>query len=379
MNLETLCVHAGSGPEPTTGAVNTPIYATSTYEYQEFGQHRGWEYSRTGNPTRAALEVAVAQLEGGVAACAFASGMAAIDALTDLLDEGDHVIAGHNLYGGTYRLLTTVTTRHGVGVSFVDATDLDQLAAAFTPRTRLVFLESPTNPLMAITDLAAAGELAHRRGAWVAVDNTFLSPILQRPLELGADFVIHSTTKYLNGHSDSLGGVVVTADPGLGEELHRILNSAGAVMSPFDAFLVLRGIRTLALRMAAHEAGGRAVATALAQHAQVRRVYYPGLPNHPQHQLACRQQRGFGAMVTFDVGSLQAARTVCNSLEIFTLAESLGGVESLVAHPATMTHASVPVEERQRLGIGEGLLRLSVGIENPADLVADLEAALRRL
>lgn len=213
----------------------------------------------------------------------------------------------------------------------------------------------------------------------MAVDNTFLSPILQRPLELGADFVIHSTTKYLNGHSDSLGGVVVTADPGLGEELHRILNSAGAVMSPFDAFLVLRGIRTLALRMAAHEAGGRAVATALAQHAQVRRVYYPGLPNHPQHQLACRQQRGFGAMVTFDVGSLQAARTVCNSLEIFTLAESLGGVESLVAHPATMTHASVPVEERQRLGIGEGLLRLSVGIENPADLVADLEAALRRL
>lgn len=379
MNLETLCVHAGSGPEPTTGAVNTPIYATSTYAYQEFGSHRGWEYSRTGNPTRAALEQAVAQLEGGVAACAFASGMAAIDALTDLLNEGDHIVAGHNLYGGTYRLLTTVTARHGVAVSFVDTTDVEQLAAALTPRTRLVFLESPTNPLMAVTDLAAAVEVAHQRGAWVAVDNTFLSPILQRPLEFGADFVIHSTTKYLNGHSDSVGGVVVTAEAGLGEELHRILNSAGAVMSPFDAFLVLRGIRTLALRMAAHEAGGRAVAAALAQHPKVRRVYYPGLPDHPQHQLARRQQRGFGAMVALDVGSLEAARVLCNSLEIFTLAESLGGVESLVAHPATMTHASLPEEERQRLGISEGLLRLSVGIENPADLVEDLRCALAKL
>jgi O-succinylhomoserine (thiol)-lyase len=379
MKQKTACVHAGSGPDPATGAVNTPIYATSTYAYASFGQHRGWEYSRTANPTRTALEKAVAELEGGVDACAFASGMAAIDAVTDLLQPGEHILAAHNLYGGTYRLFTTVTSRHGVAVSFVDATDLEQFAAAFTPATRLVFLESPTNPLMAVIDLAEASRIAHQRGALVVVDNTFLSPILQRPLELGADLVVHSTTKYLNGHSDAVGGVVIAKDAALGQELHRIQNAAGAVMGPFDAYLVLRGIRTLAVRMAAHEEGGRQVASFLAQHPKVHRVYYPGLPSHPQHQLACKQQRGFGAMVAFDLGSLDAARQVANRLRLFTLAESLGGVESLVAHPATMTHASVPKEERERLGISDGLLRLSVGIEDPADLVADLEQALAAL
>jgi O-succinylhomoserine (thiol)-lyase len=379
MKEKTLCVHAGPGPEPTTGAVNVPIYATSTYAYASFGQHRGWEYSRTANPTRAALEKAMAQLEGGVDACAFASGMAAIDALTDLLQPGDHIIAAHNLYGGTYRLFTTITSRHGVSVSFVDATRLESLEAAFTPATKMLFLESPTNPLMAVVDLQKASQLAHERGALVVVDNTFLSPLLQQPLTLGADVVVHSTTKYLNGHSDAVGGVVVVKDASLGQELHRIQNAAGAIMGPFDAYLVLRGIRTLALRMAAHEEGGQKVARFLASHPKVRQVFYPGLPTHPQHLLAKKQQKGFGAMVTFDVGSLHAAQKVANALRLFTLAESLGGVESLVCHPATMTHASLPLAERQRLGIGDGLLRLSVGVEDPQDLVEDLAQALEQL
>lgn len=379
MKEKTLCVHAGPGPDPATGAVNPPIYATSTYAYAEFGRHRGWEYSRTANPTRVALEQAVAQLEGGADACAFASGMAAIDALTDLLAPKDHILAAHNLYGGTYRLFTTVTSRHGVEVSFADVSDLAALEASFRPNTKMLFLESPTNPLMAIVDLAEASRLAHERGVLVVVDNTFLSPVLQKPLELGADVVVHSTTKYLNGHSDAVGGVVVVKDPTLGQELHRIQNSAGAIMGPFDAFLVLRGIRTLALRMAAHEEGGRAVAQFLAQHPKVLRVFYPGLASHPQHELAQRQQRGFGAMVAFDVGSLEKAKAVCDALRIFTLAESLGGVESLISHPATMTHASVPKEERERLGITDGLLRLSVGVEDPEDLLADLERALARI
>jgi len=376
MKPKTLCVHAGPGPDPATGAVNTPIYATSTYAYARFGEHRGWEYSRTANPTRVALERAVAHLEGGADACAFASGMAAIDALTDLLQPGDHILAADNLYGGTYRLFTTVTARHGVRISFVDATDLDALEGAFTPATRMLFLETPTNPMMAIVDLQAACRLGRARGALVVVDNTFLSPVLQQPLALGADAVVHSTTKYLNGHSDAVGGVVVTATPELGEQLHRIQNSAGAVMGPFDAFLVLRGLRTLAVRMAAHEEGGRAVAAFLAAHPAVGKVHYPGLPHHPQHDLARRQQRGFGAMVAFEVADLAAAEAVCNRLQIFTLAESLGGVESLVCHPATMTHAAVPPEERRRLGITDGLLRLSVGLEDPEDLLADLAQAL---
>jgi len=375
----TTCVHAGGGAEPATGAVNVPIYATSTYAYAAFGEHRGWEYSRTGNPTRAALERAMAVLEGGVDACAFASGMAAIDAVTDLLASGDEVVAADNLYGGSFRLFTTITSSHGVAVRFVDATDPAAIAAACTPRTRMVFVETPTNPLMRLVDLAAAAEVAHRRGALFVVDNTFLSPVLQRPFSLGADLVVHSTTKYLNGHSDAVGGVAVVREAELAQRLRTIQNSAGAIMGPFDAYLVLRGVRTLALRMAAHETNGRRLAAFLAGHAAVREVLYPGLPSHPQHELAQRQQAGFGAMISLDLGSLERARTFCEALRLFTLAESLGGVESLVCHPATMTHASVPADERARLGIGEGMVRLSVGVEDGADLEADLAHALSAL
>ncbi len=374
--LPTACVHAGFDPDPATGAVTVPIYATSTYAYAEFGRHRGWEYSRTGNPTRAALERAVAELEGGVDACAFASGMAAIDSVTDLLAPGDHIVAADNLYGGTYRLLTTITDKHGIEVSFADASDPAALAAACTPATRIVFVETPTNPLMRLVDLRAAGEIARSRGAWLVVDNTFLSPILQRPFELGADVVVHSTTKYLNGHSDAVGGVVTARDAVVAARLRTVQNSAGAIMGPFDAFLVLRGIRTLAVRMAAHEANGRRLAAFLRGRPDVDAVFYPGLADHPQHELAKRQQTGFGAMIAFELGSPQRARAFCDAVRVFTLAESLGGVESLVCHPATMTHASVPPEERRRLGIGEGLVRLSVGIEDGDDLEADLVQAL---
>jgi O-succinylhomoserine (thiol)-lyase len=375
-DLSTACVHAGPGPDPATGAVSVPIYATSTYAYEAFGLHRGWEYSRTANPTRAALERAVAELEGGVDACAFASGMAAIDAVTDLLQSGDHIVAADNLYGGTYRLLSTLTARHGIRVSFVDASDPAALEAACSADTRLVFVETPTNPLMRLVDLAAASETAHRHGAWLVVDNTFLSPALQRPFDLGADLVVHSTTKYLNGHSDAVGGVTVVADEVVAERLRHVQNAAGAIMGPFDAFLVLRGIRTLAVRMAAHEANGRRLAAFLDSHPAVGAVAYPGLESHSQHDLARRQQRGFGAMISLDLGSLERARTFCDALQLFTLAESLGGVESLVCHPATMTHAAVPEEERLRLGIGDGLVRLSVGIEDGGDLEEDLAEAL---
>ncbi len=377
MKLQTRCVHAGWKPdEHPTGAVNVPIYATSTYAYRRFGEHRGWEYSRTANPTRSALERAVAELEGGVDGAAFASGLAAVDAVMDLLEPGDHVVAGDNLYGGTYRLFTTISRRHGLEFTFADTADPAALAAACTTRTRLLFVETPTNPLMQLADLASAAGVAHDRGALLVVDNTFLTPIFQRPLELGADLVVHSTTKYLNGHSDAVGGVVVAARPELGERLHTVQNNAGAVMGPFDAYLVLRGLRTLAVRMAAHEAGGRRLAALLSAHPVVQRVYYPGLADHPQHELAARQQLGSGAMLAFDLGTLERARAFCDAVELFTLAESLGGVESLVCHPATMTHAAVPDAERARLGIGEGLVRLSVGIEAPADLEADVTRAL---
>jgi cystathionine beta-lyase/cystathionine gamma-synthase len=376
MKPSTTCVHAGGGADPTTGAVTVPIYATSTYAYAGFGHHRGWEYSRTGNPTRAALELAMAELEGGVDACAFASGMAAIDAVTDLLASGDEVVAVDNLYGGSYRLFTTITAGHGVAVRFVDASDPANLSAACTPRTRMVFVETPTNPMMRLVDLVAAAEIAHRHEALLVVDNTFLSPVLQRPFSFGADLVVHSTTKYLNGHSDAVGGVAVARDAALAQRMRTVQNSAGAIMGPFDAYLVLRGIRTLAVRIAAHEANGRRLAAFLAHHTAVGEVFYPGLSSHPQHELARRQQAGFGAMISLDLGTLDRARAFCEALRLFTLAESLGGVESLVCHPATMTHASVPVEERTRLGIGDGMVRLSVGIEDGEDLEADLDRAL---
>lgn len=376
MKIETRCVRAGYEPEEATGAVNVPIYATSTYAYRRFGEHRGWEYSRTANPTRSALESAVAELEGGADAAAFASGLAAIDAVTDLLEPGDHIVASDNLYGGTYRLLSTLTAGHGITTTFADTSRIEELAAACTRQTRLILIETPTNPLMRLVDIGAAASVARERGVLLAVDNTFLTPVLQSPLELGADLVIHSTTKYLNGHSDGIGGVVVARDAKLGERLHTVQNNAGAIMGPFDAYLVLRGLRTLAVRMTAHEANGRALASLLSERSDVERVFYPGLPDHPQHTLAQRQQRGFGAMVSFDLGNLGRARAFCNAVRLFVLAESLGGVESLVCHPATMTHAAVPPRERARLGIGDGLLRLSVGIEATDDLRDDLLGAL---
>jgi cystathionine beta-lyase/cystathionine gamma-synthase len=372
----TACVHAGFEPDPATGAVSVPIYATSTYAYEAFGRHRGWEYSRTANPTRAALERAMATLEGGADACAFASGMAAIDAVTDLLAPGGWIVAGDNLYGGSYRLLSTITERHGLQVAFVDARDPSAIASACARGTGMVFIETPTNPLMRVVDLERAAGVAHARNALLVVDNTFLSPLLQRPFGHGADLVVHSTTKYLNGHSDSVGGVVVAREAAVAARMREIQNSAGAIMSPFEAFLVLRGIRTLEVRMAAHERNGRRLAAFLAGRTDVRAVHYPGLASHPQHELAARQQAGFGGMIALDLGDRDRARRFCDALEVFTLAESLGGVESLVCHPATMTHASVPPAERERLGIGEGLLRLSVGIEDGDDLEADLSQAL---
>jgi cystathionine beta-lyase/cystathionine gamma-synthase len=376
MKIGTTCVHAGYQPDEVTGAVNVPIYATSTYAYRKFGEHRGWEYSRTGNPTRNALEWAMAELEGGADAVAFASGLAAIDAVTDLLEPGDHLVAADNLYGGTYRLFTTTTARHGIEVTFVRSADPAAFAAACTDRTRMIFVETPTNPLMHVVDLAAVGATAREHGALMVVDNTFLTPVLQRPFDFGADLVVHSTTKYLNGHSDGVGGVVVAKEAGLGARLHTVQNNAGAILGPFDAYLVLRGLKTLAVRMGVHEANARSLAGFLLSRREIATVLYPGLANHPQHALARRQQSGFGGMIAFDLGSVGKAAAFCDAVELFTLAESLGGVESLVCHPATMTHASVPAETRQRLGIGDGMVRLSVGIEDAADLEADLAQAL---
>ncbi len=376
MKIATTCVHAGHEPDEATGAVTVPIYATSTYAYRRFGEHRGWEYSRTGNPTRSALERAMAELEGGADGIAFASGLAAIDAITDLLESGDHIVAADNLYGGTYRLFTTITERHGIDVSFVNAEETAAFADTCTDRTRVIFVETPTNPMMQLADLAAVAAVAREFGALMVVDNTFLTPVLQRPIDLGADLVVHSTTKYLNGHSDGVGGVIIARDAELAEKLHTVQNNVGAILGPFDAYLVLRGLKTLAVRMAVHEANGRRLAGFLAARKDIGPVYYPGLAGHPQHQLARTQQSGFGGMISFDLGSLEKARAFCNAVEIFTLAESLGGVESLLCHPASMTHAAVPAEERERLGIGDGLVRLSVGIEDSKDLEADLSRGL---
>ncbi len=376
MKIGTSCVHAGYEPDDETGAVNVPIYATSTYAYRRFGEHRGWEYSRTGNPTRTALERAMAELEGGADAIAFASGLAAIDAITDLLEPGDHLIAADNLYGGTYRLFTTTTMGHGIDVSFVDAADPAAFAAACTDRTRMIFVETPTNPLMHVVDLAAVGAIAKKHGALMVVDNTFLTPVLQRPFQFGADLVVHSTTKYLNGHSDGIGGVVVAREEDLGERLHTVQNNVGAILGPFDAYLVLRGLKTLAVRMGVHEANARNLASFLLTRPEISKVFYPGLANHPQHGLARHQQAGFGGMISFDLGSIEKAAAFCDAVKLFILAESLGGVESLVCHPATMTHASVPPEERERIGIGDGMVRLSVGIEDASDLEADIAKGL---
>jgi cystathionine beta-lyase/cystathionine gamma-synthase len=374
--FSTVCIHAGQEPEPATGAIITPIFQTSTYVQPELGRHKGYEYARTQNPTRAALEANVAAIEGGRAGFAFASGMAAINAITSLLAAGDHVVVTDNTYGGTFRLFERVLRKYQLDFSYVDTADLAAVEAAIGPRTKLVFVETPTNPGMRVTDLAGVAAVTRARGVRLAVDNTFASPCLQQPIRLGADLVVHSTTKYLNGHSDSVGGIVVAVGDEDIEWLRFVQNAAGAILGPFDSWLVLRGTKTLPVRMAQHNRNGQALAEYLARHPKVHQVHYPGLPDHPQHALAARQMRGFGGMLAFELGSLEAARRLLNAVRLMALAESLGGVETLISHPASMTHASVPPERRAALGITDGLVRISVGIEDVDDLLEDLEHAL---
>jgi len=377
--FSTICLHAGQEPDPSTGAIITPIYQTSTYVQDELGKHKGFEYARTQNPTRMALERNLAAIESGRAGFAFASGMAAIGAIATLLKAGDHVVVSDNTYGGTFRLFDKVLTRYDLSFTYVNTSDLNAVEAAMTPATRMLFVETPTNPIMGLTDLAAAAALAHRHDARLVVDNTFASPYNQRPIELGADLVTHSTTKYLNGHSDSVGGIVIAMRDDDIEWLQFVQNAEGAILSPFDSWLVLRGTKTLPLRMAAHNANGLALAEFLCRQPKVRRVYYPGLPTHPQFELAKRQMRGFGGMLSFELGSLEAARRLLNAVRLHALAESLGGVETLISHPATMTHASVPADRRAALGITDGLVRISAGVEDIEDLKDDLAQALDRI
>jgi cystathionine beta-lyase/cystathionine gamma-synthase len=376
MGFATDAIHAGQPSEPVTGAVSTPVFQTSTYEQIGIGQHKGYEYARTQNPTRQALEACLATLEGADHGIAYASGMAAINALAQTLKEGDEVLCTDNVYGGTYRLFEKVWRRFGLGFRFLDTTDLANVERAWTARTRMLFIETPTNPVLGITDIAAAAEIAHGRDARLVVDNTFMSPYLQQPLKLGADAVVHSTTKYINGHSDMVGGIVLTSDEALHEQLRFLQNAAGAVPGPWDCWLALRGVKTLPVRMKQHEENARVIAAFLEEVPVVEKLYYPGLPRHRGHELAKRQQRGFGAMIAFDVGSIERAQRMVQGVEIFTLAESLGGVESLISHPAVMTHAAVPKDRRDAMGVTDGLVRISVGIEDVDDLVADLTRAL---
>ncbi len=376
MGFSTDAIHAGQEPDPTTGSVTVPIYQTSTYKLVELGVTTGYDYARTINPTRSALERNVAALEKGKRGFAFASGMAAINAIFSTLHSGDHVVLSENVYGGTFRLIKGVLGNFGLSFSFIDTSDTGNIEAAMTPATKMVFIETPTNPLLALTDIEAAARLSHSRGATLVVDNTFMSPYLQSPIDLGADIVVHSATKFLNGHSDSVGGVAVaTRDQDI-EKLHFVQKSAGAVLSPFDSWLTLRGIKTLAVRMERHESCARAIAAFLDGHPKVERVIYPGLPSHPQHALAQRQARGFGALISFELSGYDATKRFLDRLTVCTLAESLGGVETLISHSASMTHASVPPQERARLGISDSLVRISVGIEDAEDLIADLERGL---
>ena len=375
--LGTRAVHAGQVPEPLSGAVMTPIYQTSTYIQEGVGRHKGYEYARTDNPTRQALERNVAALEGATHGFAYGSGLAALDALLKVLKSGDHVVCGENMYGGSHRLMERIYTRFGLKFSFVDSRDIRNIEAALRPETRMIYCETPTNPMMQLPDLSAVGDLTQAHGYLFAVDNTFATPIFQRPLEVGADVVLHSTTKYLNGHSDMVGGLLLTRRDDLAEQFGFIQNAAGAVPGPMDCFLALRGTKTLLLRMRQHDANGRVVAQWLSERKDVQRVYYPGLPSHPQHELAKRQMSGFGGMISFDVGDAARARRIAERTRIFVLAESLGGVESLMGHPATMTHASVPPALREKMGLTDSLLRLSCGIEDVEDLVADLDQALK--
>jgi cystathionine gamma-lyase/cystathionine beta-lyase/cystathionine gamma-lyase/homocysteine desulfhydrase len=378
MGFATKAIHAGQEPDPSTGAVSVPIYQTSTYVQDALGKHKGFEYARTQNPTRIALEHNLSALEGGYAAHCFASGMAAIDTVLKLLKAGDHIIVSENTYGGTYRLFERVLKNFGLDFSYVDTTDAANVENVLRDNTQMVFIETPTNPLMAIADLEGIGKLTRKNNIRLVVDNTFMSPYFLRPIEYGADLVVHSTTKYLNGHSDSVGGVVVTTRPEDAERIGFLQNAVGAIISPFDSFLVLRGIKTLVVRMKQHDENGRRVAGFLAEHPKVRKVYYPGLQQHPQHDRAKRLMSGFGGMISFETGSLAAAGAVLDNVRLCALAESLGGVETLISHPATMTHASVPADQRARLGITDGLVRISVGIEDVEDIIVDLDAALQK-
>ena len=379
MGFKTDAIHAGQEPDPSTGAIVTPIFQTSTYVQESLGKHKGYEYARTQNPTRFALEKNMAVLERGVAAYAFASGMAATTAVTQLLlKQGDHAICSENVYGGTFRLFDKIVRHYGIEFTYVATPDLPSLEKAMRPETKMVFIETPTNPMMAITDIRGASAIAHQNpggNCRVVVDNTFMTPYLQRPLELDADIVVHSTTKYLNGHSDSVGGIAVLARKDDAEQLKFIQNAAGAILSPFDSWLILRGIKTLPIRMDAHNANAMKIAHFLTTKKQVHRVLYPGLKSHPGHALAIEQMSGFGGVIAFDLGSLEAATRFLGRVKLCALAESLGAVETLISHPATMTHASVPAEYRAKLGITDGLVRISVGIEDLDDLLADLEIA----
>jgi cystathionine beta-lyase/cystathionine gamma-synthase len=376
MGFSTRAIHAGQAPDPRTGAVAVPIYQTSTYVQHGVGEAVEYEYARVQNPTRYALEANVAALEGGVSGHAFASGMSAIACLMTLIKPGEHVVVSQNVYGGTYRYFTRMLEPYGLSFSWVDTSDLGALEAAIRPETRMLYIETPTNPTMEITDLRGVVEIAGSRGLLVAVDNTFLSPYLQRPLELGCDFVLHSATKYLNGHSDSIGGVLIAARPEHTEWFDFVQKSEGAILSPFDSFLTMRGIKTLAVRMERHEQNCRRVVDFLVSHPKVKKVLYPGLPDHPGHEVQKRQASGFGAMISVEMGSYEAAKAVLDGLRVISLAESLGGVESLASHPATMTHASIPAERRALIGLSDGLVRFSVGIEEIDDLLADLDQAL---
>jgi cystathionine gamma-lyase/cystathionine beta-lyase/cystathionine gamma-lyase/homocysteine desulfhydrase len=375
--FSTRAIHDGQEPEPLTGAVGVPIYLTSTYQQDELGKPRlGYEYSRVSNPTRDRLETNLASLEGGVAARVFASGMAAVTALCQMLKAGDNVVAGDNLYGGTPRFFDQVMSKFGITFTYVDTRDPANVANAMSGNTRFVFLETPTNPLMQLTDIAAVSKVAHEKGAEVIVDNTFMSPYFQRPLELGADMVMHSTTKFLNGHSDGLGGVVVCSTEQQATELAFIQKASGAILSPFESWLILRGVKTLAVRMKQHDVNGRVVAAYLQKHPRVEKVFYPGLPEHPQHELAKQQMKGFGSMITFETGSLENAKKMLKQVKLCVLGESLGGVETLISHPATMTHAALGAEGRAKIGLTDGMVRISVGIEEVDDILADLKQAL---
>ncbi len=377
--FDTLCIHAGQVPDPSTGAIITPIYQTSTYVQDALGVHKGYEYGRTHNPTRAALEGNIAAIEGGKAAFAFASGMAATGAVMTLLKSGDHVIVTDNTYGGTYRFFERVLRNYQFDFTYVDTSDAGAIEQAIRPTTKMLFIETPTNPVLRLTDIAQVSDIAHGHAMAVVVDNTFASPYVQRPIEFGADLVVHSTTKFLNGHSDSVGGIVVAVRDDHVEWLRFIQNAEGAILGPMDSWLVLRGTKTLPIRMERHNQNAEVLAQFLAAHPKVARVHYPGLTSHPQHALARRQMRGFGGLISIELGSLERARTLLNGVRLMALAESLGGVETLIGHPASMTHASVPAAERQRIGLTDDMVRISVGIEDVDDLKEDLAQALEQV